>query len=812
MQICRSNALRDVVTCTCWWAAALGAAFAISTPAAHGQGRGVAWDQDGHGQLSVPSPNEDFAMAAGANHKVAMTLAMGACCRPAASCAVLGEPECAAAGGVYAGDGTSCEDSDADGDGHPDACDNCPYRQNADQADADSDGLGDVCDSCPAESNLNDCSGNQIPDACDLAHPGMAQDFQSPGGGPFTLHGSAELIDGAIRLTPAQPNSVGTLLFQPVTLEPVTSFTASFDFRVGGGSGADGIGLVLLNANVFTGSVVFDENGPSVECIVVKFDTYQNDFEPSGNFLGLIVGNSTYAQIDLPFTIDDNKWRHVEVTYADGDLSVTVINPDNTTAFTYVYDNFNAPVFPIRPTFAGRSGGLTNEHWVDNFHFVVTSSANDCDGNGVDDGCDLVSGTATDCDENLRLDACELAGNDCNSNGILDICDVRSGADCNFNQVPDDCDLAAGTSTDCDADGMPDECDVVPGGLVGVYHGDTTLTDPRARRIDGPIDFFWGMSSPHPDLGNDFFSVRWSGYVLAPETGDYLFVGATDDGVRIWLDGELILDAWYEHGAFEFYSFPVYLTGGRLYSIVMEYYEHTGEATARLLWWHGGDFAYLIPGDLLFSPRDCDNNGVPDACDPDLDGDGFIDGCDICPAVADPDQLDADEDGVGDACDICPAVANADQLDADEDGLGDTCDNCPLTTNADQVDADEDGVGDACDNCSDAANFDQLDTDEDGLGDACDNCPLTANPAQDDRDGDGRGDGCFTGPGDFDGDGDVDLADYGDFGACLAGPGVAPSPPAPLDAADCLAVFDLDQDGDLDLVDFAGFSVSFTMP
>ncbi|HYV85614.1 MAG TPA: thrombospondin type 3 repeat-containing protein [Patescibacteria group bacterium] len=58
----------------------------------------------------------------------------------------------------------------------------------------------------------------------------------------------------------------------------------------------------------------------------------------------------------------------------------------------------------------------------------------------------------------------------------------------------------------------------------------------------------------------------------------------------------------------------------------------------------------------------------------DSDGDGFMDGSDDCPAVANPGQADADRDGVGDACDNCPAAANATQSDGDRDGAGDACD------------------------------------------------------------------------------------------------------------------------------------------
>ena len=73
---------------------------------------------------------------------------------------------------------------------------------------------------------------------------------------------------------------------------------------------------------------------------------------------------------------------------------------------------------------------------------------------------------------------------------------------------------------------------------------------------------------------------------------------------------------------------------------------------------------------------DCDENGVPDECQEDADGDDVIDACDNCVAAANSGQADGDGDGVGDVCDNCPAVANSGQEDPDHDGVGDACDAC----------------------------------------------------------------------------------------------------------------------------------------
>ena len=72
---------------------------------------------------------------------------------------------------------------------------------------------------------------------------------------------------------------------------------------------------------------------------------------------------------------------------------------------------------------------------------------------------------------------------------------------------------------------------------------------------------------------------------------------------------------------------------------------------------------------------DSDGDGVGDACDPDDDNDGVIDGTDNCPLTANVDQADADGDGIGDACDP----------DDDNDRIVDGADNCPFTANAGKI-------------------------------------------------------------------------------------------------------------------------------
>jgi len=87
----------------------------------------------------------------------------------------------------------------------------------------------------------------------------------------------------------------------------------------------------------------------------------------------------------------------------------------------------------------------------------------DCNGNDLDDACEIVDGISVDCNQNHAPDPCDITDGssaDCNANGVPDECDIAgpSDSDCNENGILDACDIALGTSLDDDEDSYPDEC------------------------------------------------------------------------------------------------------------------------------------------------------------------------------------------------------------------------------------------------------------------------------------------------------------------------------------------------------------------
>jgi N-acetylmuramoyl-L-alanine amidase len=115
------------------------------------------------------------------------------------------------------------------------------------------------------------------------------------------------------------------------------------------------------------------------------------------------------------------------------------------------------------------------------------------------------------------------------------------------------------------------------------YFNNRTLSGtPVVTRCENwPINYNWGGGSPVDGVGSDNFSVRWTG-TAAINAGTYNFVAVADDGIRVWLDNSLIIDAWRDQGPTE-YRVNRSVSSGN-HTIKVEYYENGGGATAAFRW------------------------------------------------------------------------------------------------------------------------------------------------------------------------------------------------------------------------------------
>jgi hypothetical protein len=114
------------------------------------------------------------------------------------------------------------------------------------------------------------------------------------------------------------------------------------------------------------------------------------------------------------------------------------------------------------------------------------------------------------------------------------------------------------------------------------YWNNTSLSGPPVlQRSETNLDHDWGTGSPDASVVSDGFSARWMRYVDVP-AGVYRFTATSDDGMRVYVDNDLIINEWYDHPA-KTVSVEKSLSAGHHW-IIVEYYENGGLAVARLVW------------------------------------------------------------------------------------------------------------------------------------------------------------------------------------------------------------------------------------
>ncbi len=151
-----------------------------------------------------------------------------------------------------------------------------------------------------------------------------------------------------------------------------------------------------------------------------------------------------------------------------------------------------------------------------------------------------------------------------------------------------------GCPMDDDMPPVPSSCLRPPAGgkihgLRGEYFTNMNCEGvPAFTRVDAAVDFQWGAGSPAVGFPADHFSVRWTGRLAPRVSGEYQLGVGADDGIRLYLDGRIIVDHWSNH-SHETRRVGVSLEADRTYDVKIEYYENRGDASAR--------FGWLLPRD-----------------------------------------------------------------------------------------------------------------------------------------------------------------------------------------------------------------------
>jgi hypothetical protein len=136
-------------------------------------------------------------------------------------------------------------------------------------------------------------------------------------------------------------------------------------------------------------------------------------------------------------------------------------------------------------------------------------------------------------------------------------------------------------------------------GLTGNYFNGMNFETQVLSRKDPMVNFDWASGSPATSVNVDKFSVRWIGQVQPRYSGDYTFYITDDDGGRLWVNNQLIVNKWKDDGGATV-SGKLLLNAGQKYDIRKEYYENGYGAKAKLEWSSVHQVREVVPTSHLY--------------------------------------------------------------------------------------------------------------------------------------------------------------------------------------------------------------------
>ncbi len=146
-------------------------------------------------------------------------------------------------------------------------------------------------------------------------------------------------------------------------------------------------------------------------------------------------------------------------------------------------------------------------------------------------------------------------------------------------------------------------------GLLGQYYTNSSTTYTNSKnfnptnlfltRIDPGIDFDW-TNGTSPDLSNGLYTVRWTGRVQPQFSETYTFDVRSDDGCRLWVNDQLLIDKWQAQGLTDWTN-SIILQAGTRYDLRLDYLQAGAGAQAYLFWYSPDQAKELIPNTSLYA-------------------------------------------------------------------------------------------------------------------------------------------------------------------------------------------------------------------
>lgn len=150
-------------------------------------------------------------------------------------------------------------------------------------------------------------------------------------------------------------------------------------------------------------------------------------------------------------------------------------------------------------------------------------------------------------------------------------------------------------------------------GLKAEYYlldrGDLTLEEKTNEKIKGNINYPLGNNNLGVELKNEtgqdkYAGIRWTGKLIVPETAYYTFYTITDDGSKLWIDGNVVIDYWKVSWEEEQTSEKIYLEQGTEYDFRFDYMQYIGGQCATVSWSNDASIntKTIIPEEAFLQP------------------------------------------------------------------------------------------------------------------------------------------------------------------------------------------------------------------
>lgn len=258
------------------------------------------------------------------------------------------------------------------------------------------------------------------------------------------------------------------------------------------------------------------------------------------------------------------------------------------------------------------------------------------------------------------------------------ITEQSNAQDCNGNGISDWCDVTEGTSTDCDSSLVPDECEnELVNGLTRTYHDGVDFDGlyPFGTIQESVINEVWSNDDvPVIDSGVDQFSVIWQGVLRTPNvSGTYTFRFALLGRAKFYLNNELLLDETGIIFGTTVFSTNIELQGDEIYSLRIEFVRPNSVIGSIRFEWSGPGFGFqFVPVANMHPGLDYQDNNRPDRCDiaDNLINDCNDNGLDDLFEHEQQGAADCNDDQLLDECDIS---------DRNQDGIFDVEQYCGAT-------------------------------------------------------------------------------------------------------------------------------------